>query len=142
MIGQKVPSEEKQNEEPEKEGQRCVHGRRPLNGWFCLGQALLGFRSFFDTGDRAFVYLDLHVIGDLEQESSVFDIGDQTVDAAAGDNAIPRFQVRHQLLMLFLPLLLWANKQKIKDDAHEKKRQQRLQDIRLGSGTWSSCLLS
>ena len=106
-----------------------------LSGWFCFGNGLLGLRSFFDTGDRAFVDLDLNVIGDFEKESGVFDIGDQTVNAAAGDDAIPGFQVRHQLLMLFLPFLLWTNQQKIEDDSHEKKRQQRLQQIRLGSGT-------
>ena len=64
------------------------------------------------------------------------------MDAAAGDDAISGFQVRHQLLMLFLPLLLGTNQQKIKDHSHEKKREKGLQQIRLGSGGGSGCLLS
>lgn len=92
--------------------------------------------------NRAFIDLDLHVIGDFERKRGLLDVCDQTVDTAAGDDAISGFQVRHQLLMLLLPLLLGADQQKIKDHSHKQKRQKGLQQIWLGTGAGSRRLLS
>jgi hypothetical protein len=64
------------------------------------------------------------------------------VNTAAGHDTISGFKVFNQQLKLLPLFLLGTNQEKIKDDPHEKKRQQ-LQQISLGSsGLRSSGLLS
>ena len=92
-------------------------------GGFCRR----GFGLGPNVGEHAARHTNFHAFGDFHQDLVfiVDDLGNGANQAAIGNNNVVPANLGKHFLMLFDPLLLWANQQEIKDDENQDQRQER-----------------
>src|SRR4029077_16823308 len=58
-----------------------------------------GLRLFQDVGNRRFVDLDFYVVSHFHEDSGLFHIRNETVNAGVGHDAVTGFQACNQILL-------------------------------------------
>src|SRR5436305_3430714 len=84
-------------------------------------------RWFRDTRDGRLFHLDLHVIGNFYDHGGIFHIGNKTVNAGTGYDAIAGFERTDYFLLFFLPAPLRTNPNKIEDDQDKDERDEKIE---------------
>ena len=67
---------------------------------------------------------DLHLVGDLQHDLVVRQRLDGADEAPARDHLVPLLEPSQHLTVLFLPLLLGSNQEKVEDHEHQQERRQ------------------
>ena len=88
VIGGEIPAEKDQQHQPDKKCECGTHSRCRLS----ILAVTLSLRCLRDTRDGRFFHLDFHVIGNFHDHRGIFHIGNESVNAGIGYDAIAGFQ--------------------------------------------------